>query len=228
MLVNRRLFYGYRTISISDIELARNVLASAALREQCTHLLFIDADMGFRSQLIAKMLQSDEEFVGAICPKRTMDLEALIAQLADKGGDGTGSAKLQASQALDYVGNLRSDTSCDLEMRGGFISVDGIGMALCLLRRSVLERMVDNRSAQQLILREGDRGLAEFPVYGFFDKVHDASGARLSEDYSFCYRWTTGCAGKIWACVDEPITHVGSVEFTGTFLDKMIYLADRS
>src|SRR5437764_1135587 len=58
-------------LSFSDLELSRNILASKMFDDPSnTHLLFIDSDMSFSANLISRMIEFDEPFVGAIYPRR--------------------------------------------------------------------------------------------------------------------------------------------------------------
>ena len=205
------------TCSMSDLELSRNLLASQALASDATHLLFIDADMSFRSGLIKRMIDFNEPFVSTVYPKREIDLAKLLGNVTQEDLDNPGGWSDFISRNLKYV--LRQNGLGEsFEGRAGFARVLGTGMGICLLQRSVLEQLIDVGKAARLMQTGKDFGFpSEFAVYGFFDRVRDATGTRLSEDYSFCARWTTRCKGDIWACIDEPIGHVGSFEFKGTF-----------
>jgi hypothetical protein len=170
---------------------ARNAFVTAVLsRPAVTHLLFIDADMGFSPGAVTRMLDSGKPFVGCICPARSLDNGRLHFVAADR-----------------LIG----------EPEDGFVRTERIGMGLTLLRRDVLERL--SSAHPELWSPAGRRyaamGVGE-RVFQPFRAMLDVSGLELSEDLSFAKRWTdTG--GEIWACVDEEITHVGQMAFTGAF-----------
>jgi hypothetical protein len=44
--------------------------------------------------------------------------------------------------------------------------------------------------------------------------IDDATKVYLSEDFSFCKRWTD-MGGEIWADLESRLTHVGTVSFRG-------------
>jgi hypothetical protein len=46
-------------------------------------------------------------------------------------------------------------------------------------------------------------------------------GFTLSEDISFCRRWIEGCGGEIWVNVAHPVTHTGTYNYVGHFIEKM-------
>ena len=63
------------TLSFSDVVESRSVLLSHWFdRTNASHLLFIDADMGFDPKLIVDMVELDQPVVGVIYPKRKLDL----------------------------------------------------------------------------------------------------------------------------------------------------------
>ena len=52
--------------------------------------------------------------------------------------------------------------------------------------------------------------------YALFNCLVDEDGCYLSEDYSFCRRWTD-IGGEIWIDLQSRLTHVGSFQFDGDF-----------
>ena len=62
----------------SLITRARNLIANEFLRQKSyTHLLFIDADIGFQPELPWKYLQADKDVVCGIYPVKYLDIEKL-------------------------------------------------------------------------------------------------------------------------------------------------------
>ena len=101
-----------REISIAR---ARNTLASLVLAdERYSHLLFIDADMGFSPALIAKMIDVCEPVAGVAYPRRVRN----------------------AAGGLDYYPN-----SVLPERRGEFARAELAGTGIMLIQRGVFERM---------------------------------------------------------------------------------------
>jgi hypothetical protein len=50
--------------------------------------------------------------------------------------------------------------------------------------------------------------------------IDPASGIYLSEDFTFCKRWTE-IGGEIWVDLDSKLTHVGATEYKGDLLAKL-------
>lgn len=82
-------------------------------------------------------------------------------------------------------------------------------MGATLIRRDVFETMIDRCG----IKRQADRG----NYLNFFSaRPQDAAaGSHVSEDVSFCRRWTHDCGGKIWAYIGMEIGHIGDYRYGG-------------
>ena len=95
--------YALIKVSNADVEHARNLLVSNFYFNQpnATHILFIDDDMGFEPDLIERMLDLDEDVIGAICHKRSLDIEKLHA---------LGAMPFQQAyaQSLEFIGQPRT------------------------------------------------------------------------------------------------------------------------
>lgn len=199
---------------------ARNGIASLFLaNESLTHLLFVDADMGFHPDLIRKMLAFNAPIVGVVYPRRQQD-PARIVTVAREVSD----PALCGPIAQSYVGEedlLRDDTGA-LVVDRGFIRMKRLGTGIMLIQRSALERM---KQAYPDLVVQAERmyrtmGL-EGDVFQAFESFPGPDGVYYSEDYAFCQRWVDGCNGELWAVVDETIFHVGRQEFAGNYLAKL-------
>src|SRR4051812_3457683 len=77
-----RIALNHKFISFPLVAHARNYFASRVLNEASyTHLLFVDADMGFAPILIEHMIAANKPVVGCVYPKRQLDLGKLFALL---------------------------------------------------------------------------------------------------------------------------------------------------
>jgi hypothetical protein len=207
----------FLTISYAEIAESRNFLLTHWFdKTDASHILFIDSDMGFEAKLIADMLAFDKPVVGAVYPKRQIDLKR-VAALTDRGETG----ERAVARAHDFVVRRLRQPGAVRPVKG-FIQVEGCGAGVLLIQRSCIETMlkkmpeVSDATAKKNspLARDLDRLIRPFDV------VH-ADGARLSEDYSFCHRWRQGCGGEIWANIAHHITHIGLHRFAGRYQDVM-------
>ena len=111
----------------ASINSARNMLAGAFLQSDATHLMFLDADIGFVPEQVLDLLalaQADARLavIGAPCPKRKVNW-TLVAAAAAKGLGQGNPAELErysglfALDALDPAAGGRLDQPLDLAFR---------------------------------------------------------------------------------------------------------------
>jgi hypothetical protein len=196
----------------ADVVVARNYLISDFYfnHPQCTHLLFLDDDMGFDASLITGMLDLGEPLVGTIYPKRKLDLKKLHAA----GGQPFEKA---LAQSLEFIGDERRPRM----QKSGFISVTQCGTGIMLISRGCIDEMV--RKVPDIVDETRYKRMpfsARFKSFITpFDKIKTGD-IELSEDFSFCRRWVEGCGGTIWARPDADIRHIGQMSFAGKYTDR--------
>jgi hypothetical protein len=187
---------------------ARNSLVSTFLGTSATHLMFIDADIGFRPEAVHRLVTFDEDFVCGMYPVKNLDwAKAASAQPA------TTEAELRES-ALHFVGEPCTGEA--REARDGFVTGTYAGAGFMLLKRAVIERLVAaHPETRYRMAHTFPRPKSEVDHYNLFDcVVEPETGVYLSEDYTFCRRWRE-LGGKVWLDTESRLTHVGPYEFSG-------------
>jgi hypothetical protein len=177
-------------------------------RPSATHLLFIDADIGFEPEQAFRLMSFGAEVTAAAYPSKTIDWQRLQRVVA------AGRARPEAA-ALRYV--FEVDDPERIVSRQSFARVRSVGTGFMLLQRGALERLC----AAHPELRYGHTGTSADPLaasphrFALFDCLIE-SGTRiyLSEDYAFCRRWTA-LGGEIWLDLESRLTHVGPMTFAG-------------
>jgi hypothetical protein len=193
----------------SLITRARNLAVQQFLATpDATHLLFIDADIGFAPEQALALLAADKDVCGAVYPLKRLDWDRIRAQAK------AGIENLAAS-TLNYVMDLKEGEPTP--PTSDFFQVKYLGTGFLMIRREVFARMAerypDTRFKQIHLGLNID--VAKVPAYAFFDCMIDPeSGEYLSEDYTFCKRWTQ-IGGEIWAYANSRLAHVGTVTFEG-------------
>ena len=199
VLAQKGIGGGVSTLSFPDIAELRSMAISIWYDSlNASHILFIDADMGFSPELVLDMLAFGEPLVGTIYPQRRVP--------TSWAGSGTGEAVT--------------------ERRGGFMKVEGVGMGCTLIHRSVITRMlevfpecIDTRLKTH---HAGDtlRNAGTSRLLRFFDKIDIPERGQVSEDLSFCMR-AAKCGITTWACINHRISHVGMYDYSGRYLDSV-------
>ena len=118
------------------------------------------------------------------------------------------------SATLSYV--VEREPGQEMSVRDGFVKSRYAGTGFLMIRRSVLEAMIDHYPE----LRYTHEHAATDPLAGrqwrsalFNCMIDQATGFYLSEDFSFCRRWTD-MGGEIWVDYTSRLNHVG-LWFTG-------------
>jgi hypothetical protein len=174
-----------------------------------THLLFVDADIGFEPEQVFRLIESGADVVAGVYPIKRVNWDKARRMLQAHGGK-------TPSAALDYV--LEIDDPDQVVVVNGFTRVRYAGTGFLMIRRHVLERMCEHPAYASLqFFREHSRdALAGSPNrFALFECMIDPkSGTYLSEDFAFCKRWTD-IGGEIWADLQSRLDHVGPSVFHG-------------
>ena len=206
----RDIGFSFATVDVADIVLARNYLLSKFYFHQprCSHILFVDDDMGFEASLLFDMLALEQDVVGVISPRRKLDLRQLHASRE------TDFDKAYA-EACSFIGKPVGPGPVP-----GFPEVKQCGTGILLISRQAITTMigacpdiVDERRHRNIPLgKEFDRFLTPFSRITLADR-------ELSEDLSFCHRWTEQCGGRIYASTAARVAHVGQLNVVSRYMD---------
>ena len=186
---------------------ARASLVSQFLDDPgATHLLFIDADIGFEPEQVLRLIQCGADMAAAVYPIKRIDWDKVRATIE------AGRAN-PAAAALKYV--FEVDDPKAVVSRGDFVKVRYAGTGFLMIRRQALERMCA-RYPQLQFKRDHsiDAAVASNNRFALFESMIAEDGTYLSEDFAFCKRWTD-MDGEIWADLKSELTHVGPTAFYG-------------
>lgn len=191
----------------SLITRSRNTLVSQfRATSQATHLLFIDADIGFEAQQIGHMLHFDQDFVAGIYPLKVIDWSRAAIARSDAG-------ETFETAPLHYVGAL--GTGADLERRGRFATGIYCGGGFMLLKRRVIERMIEAYPQTRYQSAHAYSNARSDENYALFECMIDKeTNAYVSEDFGFCQKWRD-LGGRIWLDTEGKLTHAGAYSFQG-------------
>mmetsp|Transcript_57718 Transcript_57718/g.160877 ORF Transcript_57718/g.160877 Transcript_57718/m.160877 type:complete len:307 (+) Transcript_57718:69-989(+) len=206
------------TAGESIITVGRNNAVLEFLATDCTHLLFLDADVQFEVSTILGLLALDKDVSLAPYPSKSlneqkMQLAAVItgrpAMLADGLQFVLHGDRAMIQQALDsgsrYTEVHAGPTGCMLIKRGVFEKMKAAYPELkCRLCGSNAGRTVHHD---------------EF--WRFFDTMVSPDGEFLGEDIAFCNRWRD-IGGTVWADLAAKMGHVGRHAFVGSMVDHLL------
>ncbi|HET7847983.1 MAG TPA: hypothetical protein VFL51_02875 [Pseudolabrys sp.] len=213
-LHQRSFTMSHASASYAHINEARNYLLTRWYdKSDASHLLFVDADMGFEPQLILDMLAFDKPVIGVVYTKRQIDLKRL-AEAAAKGE----RPERAIARAHDFIVRpLRGRAPRRIK---GFQEVAGCGTGIMLIKREAIATMLKTLPE----ISEPTAGRASPLTAGLermirvFDNLA-VNGALLVNDFAFCHRWQALCKGELWARVDQQVTHIGLHRFGARYSD---------
>lgn len=215
----------YFIFNESLIPRARNYCADEFLRSGDTHMLFIDADIGFDARdVIAMLAMQDEEDVDnpydVICApyaKKAISWEK-IKLAVDKGIADEDPGILERFVG-DYVFNPASGAT-QIPINEP-VEVLESGTGFMMIRRNTFLKFADAYPGQKYtpdhIRTEHFDGSRQ--IVAFFDTPIDPDSNRyLSEDYYFCQA-SRKIGLKVWLCPWMKLSHTGSMVFGGSLAD---------
>lgn len=196
----------------SLIQRARNALVHGfMLKKECTHLMFIDADIRFNPNDIITMVQADKDIICGIYPKKeinwpNVDWAVKQGVTPDKLTRYTGSMVVNL---VDYQGTVTVPVDQPLRIWNG-------GTGFMIIKREVFEKL--QKKVKTYRNDVGDLGGTVKPqdlIYEYFPVFIEKETQRLlSEDYAFC-KLAREAKFDVWAAPWVQLGHFGTYLFEG-------------
>ena len=174
---------------------ARNNCVAYFLNSDCTHFLFIDADIGFEPEAIYRLIERDVPLCLTPYPVKGYGKDhqlQFIVHFPDKD-------------------NVRID-------KDGFTEITAGPTGFMMIKREVFEKLAEKYPERKTVNKQlvGNKvETMEKGWYTFFETAQDPENGYLGEDIAFCRLWTN-IGGKIYADTQTPLTHFGSHAFHGS------------
>ena len=202
----------------SLITRARNTIVSMMMDQTdfvATHLLFIDADIGFTPQNIERLLCADKDVACGIYPRKHIYLNKIKKILEENPNADEGEIE---AKALGY--NVNFDNPEMLKGENGFFKVNEAATGMMLVKREVFRTMFKKfpeRKYESDQIVNGGSYKSDNCYDLFAVGPYETKGQirYLSEDYYFSRLWTEQCGGEIWADLAMPLTHFGNRAYKG-------------
>ena len=204
-------------VNESLITRARNELVKHFMMTDCTHLMFIDSDIGFAPEDVLRLVEHDKDIVVGAYPLKGLRWSNL-AELKD-----CTDVDEVRRRVTEYVVNFKFASEEDimagrLDVVDGLIQVQDAGTGFMCIKRNVIETMIEKmpkieyKKELRFLMNEEDDGIR----WAIFDcEIDEEDGRYLSEDYLFCRRWQR-LGGKVWLDPQITLTHMGTYAFQGS------------
>jgi hypothetical protein len=205
-----QMYYSFM-MNESLITRARNSMAYDFMKSDATHLMFIDADIGFNPQDIPRMLMADKDIICGIYPKKEINwVEVTQAVKAGVPPD-------QLSQHTGaFVLNLPSGVQSATGNINEPIEIANGGTGFMLIKRKVFDTLADKVPSYTNDMYHAVDTVREVKVIReyFATSIDEESNRLLSEDYHFC-KIARQAGFKVWCAPWASFSHTGSYNFSG-------------
>lgn len=194
-------FYCATTTNESLVPRARNTIVAHFLASDCSHLVFVDADIGFGADAVLRLLAHERPVIGGLYRLKRLD---------------------RADWAVEW--HVGPDGAVRRDPASGALEVASIGTGFLCLRRDALERLVaafpDTRYRPPPA-EDGAEPAWHAHCHALFDSgVDRATGRYVGEDYGFCARWRA-IGGEVWCDPALLLEHHGQACFSGNPMEML-------
>lgn len=201
----------------SLITKARNILVEGFLKSQATHLLFLDADLGFQADDVVRMLQADKDIIGGQYAKKKINWDVVKSVVQNRPD--IPSAAINAVVAESTFKPIGDSLTFNINEP---VEVESIATGLMLVKREVFEKM-EAEMPEIEIISGGSETMdpktmtrvadAHRKASAFFDvSIDPVTRAYTSEDFTFCKRWRS-LGGQVFLAPWTKTVHVGTYEY---------------
>jgi len=183
----RQLGINYTVETLTNeslISRARNTMVAKFLSNpDSTHLMFIDADIGWEPWHLLLLLHHDKDVIGGMYPLKGLPVKWCVNGI--EGGEEEDMGRVQ--------------------------EVSKTGTGFMLIKRDVFEKLVDHPATIPFINDIGLPEELNKDMRTFFD-TDVREGRYYSEDWTFCENWRD-LGGKVWIDKRVLLKHTGTYTY---------------
>jgi hypothetical protein len=204
----------------SLVQRARNYLTDTFIRSDCTHMMFIDADIEFNPQDVLGLLslQSDDSPYDILCgayPLKHISW-GKVADAVNKG-----MADEDPNNLINFVSHFVFNPVSSGESFNIYepTEVSESGTGFMMIRRNTFDRFKEVHPELHYkpdhVYTEHFSGDREIVAY-FHTPIDPVNKRYLSEDYFFCHE-VRKLGMKVWICPWMRLVHWGQFSYIGSF-----------
>lgn len=201
----------------SLITKARNILVEGFLRSDATHMLFLDADLGFDPDDIVKMIQANKDLIGGQYAKKKINWD--VVKRVVQGVPNIPPHAINAVIAESTFRPIGDQMSFRLDEP---VEVESIATGMMLIRREVFTKMAAELPEIEIISGGSEtmdpKTMTRVTdphrtAHAYFDvSIDPVTKAYTSEDFTFCKRWRK-LGGQVFLAPWTRTVHVGTYEY---------------
>ena len=210
----RKIPVMFQVMKSSLVTQGRQLCVSGFMESNCTHMLFIDSDISFNFKMIERMINYDKDICLVPYPIKGVDHDKV-------------KSRILAGETLDprLLGNqytMSVPDPANVKVENGFIEVERGPAGCMLIKKEVIHKLIKEYpefTIKQHTLIDG-KLVTRKHMYNFFDTYWNKDDKTYTgEDFYFC-KLCKHAGIKMYALVDEYISHHGEFSYTGRLLDE--------
>ena len=176
----------------SLISRARNTLTAKFLNtKESTHLMFVDADIGWEPWHLLVLLDAQKDVIGGLYPMKSLPVKWCVNGLP----------------------GVEEDPNSSL------VEVSKTGTGFLLMKRDVFEKLNEHPAVRTFANDIGlPRELDQYMKTYFDTAVRE--GRYYSEDWTFCENWRD-LGGQVWVDKRVLLRHTGTYVFDGNAQEQV-------
>ena len=178
----------------SLISRARNTLVSKFLfTKESTHLMFVDADIGWEPWHLLVMLDAQKDVIGGLYPMKSLPIKWCVNGIPGQPEPAAGDNLIEVSKT---------------------------GTGFMLIKRDVFEKLDAHPATKPF---KNDIGLdpALDPYMKTYFDTAVREGRYYSEDWTFCENWRD-IGGQVWVDKRVLLRHTGTYTFAHDAQEKLV------
>lgn len=201
----------------SLITKARNILVEGFLKSDATHMLFLDADLGFDPDDVIRMIQANKDLIGGQYAKKKINWD--VVKRVCQGVPNIPPHAINAVIAESTFRPIGDQISFRLDEP---VEVESIATGMMLIRREVFTKMAAELPEIEIISGGSEtmdpKTMTRVTdphrkAHAYFDvSIDPVSKAYTSEDFTFCKRWRQ-IGGQVFLAPWTRTVHVGTYEY---------------
>lgn len=209
LFAEKDISYKIQFATDSLVTRVRNWMTSEFLKTDCTHLLFIDADITFNPIDVLRLYETDKAIIGGAYPIKSIKWDRIKSAISAGDNPETAYTRYCVTFYKDVINQTIDVTQPYpvLELGTGFL----------LIKREVFEDMSKNNLVEMSFCPMHKDYVTKYWTTGADDQ-----GIELSEDYYFQHL-ARKMGVETYVLPSINLSHTGFHEFKGDFPQSLKY-----
>ena len=194
----------------SLITRGRNTMVNDFIKSDCTHMVFIDADIHFNPHDLFKMVEADVPIICGLYPKKEINWGGVAFAIEKK----VPQDQLKYFTG-EYVVNMVGDATEQLVPLDKPFEIKHGGTGFMVIKREVFEKLKDKcpKYVHNMVDTNDNSNFGD-EITEYFATSIDESKKLLSEDYHFC-KLARDNDIKVYGAAWAQLSHTGTYEYSG-------------